>query len=109
MKYKKKTNFYPKLGTPCLDFEEHRTGKLIYIGKSITQTLRSYLCIDRLDYDNEEIQTWSQKEPLPFDGVPHTMEKFEGNLILGFESSIYSIPLSKDQFYLIVLSVFKRK
>jgi len=33
----------------------------------------------------------SQEEPLPFDGVPHTMGLFENRLILGFESSIYSI------------------
>jgi len=54
----------------------------------------------------EEITTWSPKEPLPFDGIPHTMELFEGQIILGFESSIYSIPFSKRCFCSLVSELF---
>jgi len=84
---------------------------LFYIGKSTTQTLppfKNYLCAEKYNYSNElhflrELKflseenkafTYSQKDPLPFDGVPHTMEIFENMLILGFESSIYSISFS---------------
>jgi len=105
---KNPTKRCPKLGTPCLWYND----SLLFIAKSILQTLppfKSYLCRETYQKHGNEIsfqrlissdrsEVQSQKEPLPFDGVPHTMEIFEKRLILGFESSIYSIDFGRKSF-----------
>ena len=107
--YKQTISRRPKLGTPCVRFN----GLLFYIGKSSSEVIapiRSYLCIEEFYEGNLKVQfssssqfqepknqtqTYSSKKHLPFDGVPHTFEIIKDKLILGYESSLYTIQIRK--------------
>jgi len=87
----------PKVGTPAL----WMNSSIYFIAKSSHETIapiRNYLCCDRFSHhDSNTTSMSSSKKYLPFDSVPHTMTVFGNHLILGFESSIYTIPFTEGE------------